>query len=343
MIHGPPGTGKTTTVVEYILQTVKLQQSKVLACAPSNIAVDNIIERLHLMNPKLRIVRIGHPARLLESVQQFCLDALVAKSGDYGSDTQQMKREMHKLQQKLAKCKTKTEKWGIFAEFKALRKDLKAIEQTHINQVFQNADVICSTLTSASDKTLRRYIHNKLTDQLFDVCVIDECAQAIEPAAWIAIQFAKRLVLAGDHKQLDATVKSEEAASKGLSLSLFERVMRFNQGATFQTMLVEQYRMNTLIMNWSSQQMYQNKLVAHESVSERTIADLVPKQLTEESKDEVDTGDISSPIMLIDTAGSLMYEAVDIDIGKNESKYNYGEVDLVIQMIKELQEIGLKE
>ena len=69
MIHGPPGTGKTTTVVELILQTVKLQKSKVLACAPSNIAVDNIIERLHACEPNLRIVRIGHPARLLESVQ----------------------------------------------------------------------------------------------------------------------------------------------------------------------------------------------------------------------------------------------------------------------------------
>ena len=83
MIHGPPGTGKTTTVVEYILQTVALQKSKVMACAPSNIAVDNIIERLHKCNPKLRIVRIGHPARLLESVQKFCLDALVQSHGDY--------------------------------------------------------------------------------------------------------------------------------------------------------------------------------------------------------------------------------------------------------------------
>ena len=68
MIHGPPGTGKTTTIVEFILQTVLLQKSKVMACGPSNIAVDNIIERLHYMNPKLRIVRIGHPARLMESV-----------------------------------------------------------------------------------------------------------------------------------------------------------------------------------------------------------------------------------------------------------------------------------
>jgi len=77
MIHGPPATGKTTTIVEYIIQTVALQKSKVLACAQSNIAVDNIIEKLHKLNPELRIVRIGHPARLLESVLPFCLDALV--------------------------------------------------------------------------------------------------------------------------------------------------------------------------------------------------------------------------------------------------------------------------
>jgi len=94
--------------------------------------------------------------------------------------------------------------------------------------VFASADVICSTLTSASDKTLRNYIHNKMNDSLFDVCVIDECAQAVEPACWIAIQFCKKLILAGDHKQLDATVKSDEASKKGLSLSLFERVMNFD-------------------------------------------------------------------------------------------------------------------
>ncbi len=80
MIHGPPGTGKTTTVVEYIIQTCVLQKSKVMACAPSNIAVDNIIERLHEADPRLKIVRIGHPARLLASVQKHCLDALITRS-----------------------------------------------------------------------------------------------------------------------------------------------------------------------------------------------------------------------------------------------------------------------
>lgn len=97
MIHGPPGTGKTTTVVELILQTVKTQRSKVLACAPSNIAVDNIIERLHACDPTLKIVRIGHPARLLESVQQFCLDALVYAHGDNARATHELRKDMHKL------------------------------------------------------------------------------------------------------------------------------------------------------------------------------------------------------------------------------------------------------
>ena len=118
MIHGPPGTGKTTTVVELILQTVKTQRSKVLACAPSNIAVDNIIERLHKMQPTLRIVRIGHPARLLESVQQFCLDALVYSSGDNARQSLELRKDMQKLSLKLNKAKTKSEKYDIFTEFK---------------------------------------------------------------------------------------------------------------------------------------------------------------------------------------------------------------------------------
>ena len=119
---------------------------------------------------------------------------------------------MQKLNLKLMKAKTKSEKYDIFGEFKQMRKELRQMEATQVNDVLANADVICSTLTSAADKRLRSYIHNKLNDQLFDMLVIDECAQSIEPACWIAIQFAKRLVLAGDHKQLDATVKSDEAS-----------------------------------------------------------------------------------------------------------------------------------
>lgn len=94
MIHGPPGTGKTTTVVEFILQACRLQKSKIMACAPSNVAVDNIIERLHIQDPKLKIVRIGHPARLLESVQKHCLDSLICGDSDYASQTGGVKKDM---------------------------------------------------------------------------------------------------------------------------------------------------------------------------------------------------------------------------------------------------------
>lgn len=128
LIHGPPGTGKTTTVVELILQAVDLHKSKILACAPSNIAVDNIIERVHASNPNLRIVRIGHPARLLESVQHLCLDALVAGQADYGKQTNDIRKEINKLNKKVLKCKSKQERKEIWGEYKMLKKDLKQIE-----------------------------------------------------------------------------------------------------------------------------------------------------------------------------------------------------------------------
>lgn len=107
---------------------------------------------------------------------------------------------MGKLQLKLKKAVTKTEKKDIYGEFKLLKKDMRQIEQQHIDSIFKNADVICSTLTSASDKTLMGYVNHQLQDNLFDLLVIDECAQSIEPSCWIPIQFTKKLVMAGDHK-----------------------------------------------------------------------------------------------------------------------------------------------
>lgn len=98
-----------------------------------------------------------------------------------------------------------------------LKKDLRGIERAHIDQIFKNADVVCSTLTGSADKTLMGWVNNKLQDSLFDVLVIDECAQSIEPQCWIAIQRCKKLVMAGDHKQLDPTVKSVAASNQGLS------------------------------------------------------------------------------------------------------------------------------
>lgn len=190
-------------------------------------------------------------------------------------------------------------------------------------------------------------MRNKLQDGLFDLCVIDECAQSIEPACWIAVQHAKKLVMAGDHKQLDPTVKSQAASQHGLSKSIFERVMEF-KGDKTSTMLVEQYRMNEDIMAWSSRAMYNGKLVAHDDVKDRSIAQLV--KADEEASDL-----LSNPLLIIDTAGSLMHEGVESERKQtdeddqtrrkkaslsqlSESKYNDGEADLVMQVLIELHE-----
>lgn len=177
-----------------------------LACAPSNIAVDNMIERIYAANPIVKIVRIGHPARLQQSVQQFCLDALVQSSPDYYKQTSEIVRLLNKMNLQIAKCKSKSDRKDLYSEFKMLKRDLRQIEQQKINEVFTKADVICCTLASAADKTLVRYIQDKLVSTedgikgLFDLVVIDECAQSIEPACWIPIKYASKLVMAGDHK-----------------------------------------------------------------------------------------------------------------------------------------------
>lgn len=100
-----------------------------MACAPSNIAVDNMIERIYAANPKLKIVRIGHPARLLESVQQFCVDALVSSHPDYGKQTNDIRKSINKLNKKVLKSKSKAERKEIWGEYKMLKKDLRSIEQ----------------------------------------------------------------------------------------------------------------------------------------------------------------------------------------------------------------------
>lgn len=158
LIHGPPGTGKTTTVVELIVKAVELQKNKVLACAPSNIAVDNIIERIGVSNPNIRVIRLGHPARLLESIQHLCLDAIVLDDKLYGKEINSIRREMNKLQQKLVKLVTYSEKKKVFAEFKDLKKELKSIEQVKIKNILASADVICCTLTSSNDKKLSKFL-----------------------------------------------------------------------------------------------------------------------------------------------------------------------------------------
>ncbi|TVU46313.1 hypothetical protein EJB05_05839 [Eragrostis curvula] len=297
LLHGPPGTGKTTTIIEIILQEIK-RGSKVLACAASNIAVDNIVERLARYRTKL--VRLGHPARLLPQVLDSALDAQALNS-------------------KLLKAKDRNTKRDIRKELKTLAKEERKRQQLAITDVLKNADVVLTTLTGASSK--------KLNGITFDLVVIDEAAQALEVACWMALLKGPRCILAGDHLQLPPTIQSVEAEKKGMGKTLFERLTEA-YGEEITSMLTIQYRMHELIMNWSSKELYSNKIKAHSSVAGHMLYDL----------EEVKCSSSTEPtIILIDTTGCDMEEVKD----EEESTMNEGEAAVSIAHAKLLVESGV--
>ncbi|KAM7396863.1 hypothetical protein PAMP_019871 [Pampus punctatissimus] len=317
VIHGPPGTGKTTTVVEIILQAIK-QGQKILCCAPSNVAVDNLVERL--ARCKTKVLRLGHPARLLESIQKHSLDAILAKS-----DNANIIADIRKDIDKAFKKHDKGERVNFRREIGELRKELKTREATAITQILKSADVILSTNTGACNDGALKF----LPAEYFDWVVIDECAQALESSCWIPLLRARKCILAGDYKQLSPTIKSQKAASKGLSLSLMERLIQM-YGESVVRMLTVQYRMNSAIMEWASKEMYQGRLTAHTSVERHLLKDLPGVTCVEET---------STPLLLIDTAGCGLSE---MEVTDDQSKGNQGEVDIVEMHIKALTEAGVK-
>ncbi|KAH9678869.1 DNA-binding protein [Citrus sinensis] len=315
MLHGPPGTGKTTTVVEIILQEVK-RGSKILACAASNIAVDNIVERL--VPHRVRLVRLGHPARLLPQVLESALDAQVLR-GDNSSLASDIRKEMKALNGKLLKTKDKNTRREIQKELRTLSKEERKRQQLAVTDVIKNADVVLTTLTGA--------VSRKLDNTSFDLVIIDEAAQALEIACWIALLKGSRCILAGDHLQLPPTVQSVEAEKKGLGRTLFERLADL-YGDEVTSMLTVQYRMHEHIMNWSSKQLYNSKIKAHPSVAAHMLFDLEGVKRTSSTE---------PTLLLIDIAGCDMEEKKD----EEDSTMNEGEAEVAMAHAKRLIQSGV--
>ena len=205
IIHGPPGTGKTTTVVELIVQAIQ-RGDKVLACAPSNTAVDNLLERL--IDARQRVVRIGHPARVAERLRDFSLDGLVDQHDNMPviKDMLREAEEIFRKSEKWTRAKRERgERQEMRREAKRLQPDARMLERQAINAILDQADVICATTTFNPDL---------MDDRWFDLAVIDEACQSTEPGCWVPL--LGRLVLAGDHQQLPPTVLSTEAARRVL-------------------------------------------------------------------------------------------------------------------------------
>ncbi|KAL4145980.1 hypothetical protein PRNP1_011853 [Phytophthora ramorum] len=337
LIHGPPGTGKTTTVVEFILQAVTKFDLKVLVCAPSNIAVDNVLDKLastcSVLGKKLRLTRVGHPARVLPQILKYCLDAKIqsAEGTDIVND---IRKEMSSMQTKLQKTRDKSVRYQLRRDMKANRKEIREREQKVVGDIVQHSNVVFATNVGAASKLLKGVT--------FDLVIIDEAAQALEASCWVPILKAKRCVLAGDHLQLPPTIKSKTAAAKGLEVTLFDRITSFPSTQSIVKMLNIQYRMHENISEWSSQAMYKGELESFEGVAKRKLHELPHVNITKD--DEL----LDATLLLLDTAGCELEEDTNDDDDKSRnilklSKSNEGEARVVARHVRALLETGLKE
>jgi ATP-dependent RNA/DNA helicase IGHMBP2 len=214
-IHGPPGTGKTTTLVQVIKHTIK-EQKQVLVTAPSNAAIDLLVDKLSEQG--LNVLRIGHPARVTEQSLSKTLDAKIAAHEDF-AELKSIRKEMERVRANAMKFKRKfgwqqkQERRFMLDEAKALKSDADQLEFYIVNDLLQNAQAICCTLVGSSHPVLR--------GKKFKTVFIDEAAQALEPACWIPLLRSERAIFAGDHQQLPPTIKSFEAAKQGLAKTVF--------------------------------------------------------------------------------------------------------------------------
>ncbi|EFX03686.1 DNA-binding protein smubp-2 [Grosmannia clavigera kw1407] len=219
LIHGPPGTGKTHALVELVLQLVGRGQ-RVLVCGPSNIAVDNLVERLGPHG--VPMVRLGHPARLLPSVAGYALDVLTQTSEagaivrDVRADMDRQQDELRQLQkgQKLSAAARRAARRSVYGELRALRREYRDRERRCVHDLVAGSRVVLATLHGAGGSQLRVAAGDQASRN-FDVVVIDEVGQALEAQCWVALLGARKVVCAGDHLQLPPTVKSRGSGGGG--------------------------------------------------------------------------------------------------------------------------------
>lgn len=304
-IHGPPGTGKTTTIVEAIKQAID-EERQVLVCAPSNAAVDLLVEKLSSRG--LNALRIGHPARVTEQSLGKTIDVKISEHSHFG-ELRALRRKMEQLRRQAGQFKRnfghseREQRRMLREEARLLKSDADLLEFYIVTDLLNNAEAICCTLVGSS--------HPVLKGRKFKTVFIDEAAQALEPACWIPLLRSQRVIFAGDHCQLPPTIKSKEAASQGLSKTLFERgIEKFSH---WTSMLQVQYRMNETIMQFPSKYFYNDALLAHESVRRQLL-----------TPDE-------APIEFIDTAGCGYTENQDPE---TLSRFNMEEAELLIQQVE---------
>ncbi len=350
LVHGPPGTGKTRTLTEYIIQEVR-RGKRVAASADSNAAVDNLLK--NLIDRKIEVVRIGHPARVDKELLDHTLQALVEKDPDY-KRVESLRKEAQKLIE-IRDTFTKPEpkfrrglsdeeikrlsrlgrgsrgvsartiesmaRWIDYNEkVSSILEKAKDLEMEIVKKVLRDSKVVVGTNSS--------FGMDFMLDERFDVLVIDEATQSTEPSCLIPMTLSKKWVMAGDHKQLPPTVVSEKA-KEVLSETLFERLLR--KYRTYSLLRI-QYRMNEKIMRFPSEKFYEGKLIAHESVKNRTLKDLGVSFDVGGWIGEVLNVDV--PITIVDT--SKRPDRFERQRPGSTSRENHLEAEIVIKLLNEI-------
>lgn len=322
LVHGPPGTGKTTVLVEIIRQHVA-RGERVLATAPSNIAVDNMLEKL--LPTGLRVVRLGHPARTLETLRHGNLAYQLEADPAY-IEVQELDRLRERFIKKESVHGRGHRQLGWDEQQKRERevgrlwRQARDLEEEISRRIVASAQVVLGTHAGLS----KRYVKGD-----FDLVAMDEASQATEPLSWVPLCLARKAVFAGDANQLPPTIYSKEAAAGGLQVTLFDRLKEVLPQSV-QTLLRVQYRMHEDIMRYSSDRFYEGKLIAHESVARHTADELEgvsPTDLT------------SRPLTFVDTAGAGFDESWNELL---ESRENEGEAGLAVKLYGLLREAGMK-
>lgn len=286
ILHGPPGTGKTTTLIAGIQALLKKDKRQILVVTPSNTAVDILAEKLDELG--VSVLRIGNPVRVSDHLQELTLDAKIDKH-IANKERKNLEKQVraytdmaHKYKRNFGKSERDQRK-ALFDEARKLRKEIDKIQDYIIDDVLNKVEVIAATLVGAN--------HYSIRERQYHTVIIDEAAQALEPACWVPILKADRVILAGDHCQLPPTVKSTTKVNEGFYKTLFEKLVhRFPDAVS---LLNVQYRMNKQIMEYPSQILYDGRLEAATAVADWTL------------KDDME------PVVFIDTAGAGYEETIE--------------------------------